>query len=94
MRKPVYAIRFLDSIIPLVSISKISSLYLVSVTVQTGLCLTWSQTLKTGFLVTGLIYNKSFCFSNKLHASLSKITKHSILWIVLGGLFVYITQTF
>ena len=29
---------------------------IVSVAAQTGLCLTWSQTPKTGFLVTGLIY--------------------------------------
>ena len=42
----------LDSIIPLVSTSEILSLYLSSVAAQTGLCLTWSQILKTGFLVT------------------------------------------
>ena len=40
----------LDSIIPLVSISEISSLYLASVAVQAGLSLPWSQTLKTGFI--------------------------------------------
>ena len=66
MRKPVFAIceqqrrtfvvRCLGSIIPLVSISEISSLYLVSVTAQTGLSLPWSQTPKTGFLVTRLNY--------------------------------------
>ena len=50
-----FVVRCLYSIVPLVSISKISSLYLASVAAQTGLCLTWSQTLKTGFLVTGLI---------------------------------------
>ena len=68
MRKPVYAIceqhprslisafvaRCLDSIIPLVSISEISSLYLASVAEQAGLSLTWLQTPKTGFLVTRL----------------------------------------
>ena len=48
-------VRCLYNIIPLVSISKISSLYLASVAAQAGLCLTWSQTLKTGFLVMGLI---------------------------------------
>ena len=42
----------LDSVIPLVSISEISSLYLASVAAQASLCLTWSQTLKKGFLVT------------------------------------------
>ena len=53
----VFVIRCLDSIIPLVSIYEISSLWLVSVAEQTGLNLTWSQTPKTGFLVTRLYYN-------------------------------------
>ena len=70
MRKPVYAIcehphslisafvvRCLDSMIYLVSISEISSLHLVSVAAQAGLCLTWSQTSKTGFLMMRLIYS-------------------------------------
>ena len=48
-------VRCLDSIIPLVSISKLSSLYLASVDAQAGLCLTWLQTPNTGFLVTRLI---------------------------------------
>ena len=48
-----FVVRCLDSIIPLVSISEISSLYLASVASQAGLCLTWSKTPKTGFLVTG-----------------------------------------
>ena len=47
----------LDSIIPLVSVSEISSLYLASMAAQAGLCLTWSQTPKTAFLVTRLKYN-------------------------------------
>ena len=46
--------RCLDSIISLVSISKISSLYLASVAVPAGLSLTWSRTPKTGFLVLRL----------------------------------------
>ena len=50
----VFAIRCLDSIIPQVSISEISSLSLVSVAEQAGLNLTMSQTPKTGFLVTRL----------------------------------------
>ena len=68
MRKPVYAIceqqryslistfivNCLDSIISLVSISENSSLSLAAVAGQASLCLTWSQTLKTGFLVTRL----------------------------------------
>ena len=47
-----FVIRCLDSIIPLVSISEISSLYLASVAAQAGLNFTWSQTPKTGFLMT------------------------------------------
>ena len=39
-----FIIRRLRSIIPLGSISEISSLYLASVAAQPGLCLTWSQT--------------------------------------------------
>ena len=50
-----FVIRCLDSIIPLVSISKISSLQLASVAEQAGLSLLWMQTRKTGFLVTRLI---------------------------------------
>ena len=41
-----------DSIISLVSKPKISSPYLASVAEQPGLCLTWSETQKTVFLMT------------------------------------------
>ena len=44
-----FVIRCLDSIIPLVSISEISSLYLASVAVQAGLSLPWSQTPEDRF---------------------------------------------
>ena len=44
-----FVVHCLDSIIPLVSISEISSLYLASVAAQTCLSLTWLETLKTGF---------------------------------------------
>ena len=50
-----FVVHCLDSMIPLVSIPKISSLYLASVAAQAGLSLTWSETPKTGFLVTRLI---------------------------------------
>ena len=50
-----FVVRYLDSIISLVSISEISSLYLASVAEQAGLSVTWSQTPKRGFLVTWLI---------------------------------------
>ena len=51
-----FVVRWVDSIIPLVSISEISSLYLASVVGDASLSLTWSQTPKTGFLVTRLNY--------------------------------------
>ena len=46
--------RHIDSKIPLLSKSEISSLYLSSVVVQPGLCRTWSETPKTGFLTMRL----------------------------------------
>ena len=53
--------RYMDSTIPLLPESEISSFYPSSVTVQTGLCWTWSETLKTGFLTTRLICFIVFC---------------------------------
>ena len=44
--------RYTDSAIPLLFKSEISSLYPSSVAVQPGLCGTWSETPKTGFLRT------------------------------------------
>ena len=64
-------VRCLDSIIPLVSISEIPGLYLASVAAHAGLCLTWSQTPKTGFLVTRLIY---ISFESIIKRHISKIT--------------------
>ena len=46
--------RYTDSTIPLLSKSEISSLYLSSVAVQPGLCRTWWETPKTGFLIMRL----------------------------------------
>ena len=50
--------RYIDSTIPLLSKSEISSLWPSSVAVQLGLCRTRSETPKTGFLRTRL---KSLC---------------------------------
>ena len=47
---------FTDSTIPLLSTSEISSLSPSSAAVQPGLCGTWSETPKTGFLTTRLIH--------------------------------------
>ena len=54
-RISAFTVRCLDSIILLVSINETSSLYLASVAAQPGISLPWSQTPKTGFLVTRLI---------------------------------------
>ena len=51
--------RYVDSTIPLIPKSEILSL----VAVQPGLCLTWSETSKTGFLSTQLIFNTTFVFA-------------------------------
>ena len=50
-----FVVRCLDSVITLVSISEISSLYLAFVAAQAGSSLTWMKTPKTGFLVMRLI---------------------------------------
>ena len=54
--------RYTDSIIPLLSKSEISSVQPSSVVVQPGLCGTRSETLKTGFLTTRLIYAPTIFF--------------------------------
>ena len=51
-----FVVRCLDSLIPLLAIAEISRLQLASAAEQAGLSLNWSQTPKTGFLVTWLIY--------------------------------------
>ena len=48
--------RYIDSTIPLLSKSEISSLYPFSVVAQLGLCRTRSETPKTGFLRTRLVF--------------------------------------
>ena len=53
-----FVVRCPDNIIPLVSISEISSIHQASVAAQASLCLTWLQTLTTGFLVARLILCK------------------------------------
>ena len=50
-----HCLRYIDDTNTLLPYSEISSLKPSSMTLQPGLCRTWSETLKTGFLVTGLI---------------------------------------
>ena len=52
--------RYIDSTIPLLPKFEILSLLPSSVTVQPGLCRTWSEPPKTGFLTTRLIYLLDF----------------------------------
>ena len=47
---------YIDSTIPLLHKSEISSLLPSSVPVQSGLCLTWSETPEIGFIMTQLIF--------------------------------------
>ena len=58
--------RYIDSTIPLLPKSEISSLYPSSVAVQRSLCQTWSETPKTGFLVTRLIWRTYVFFAVKI----------------------------
>ena len=53
--------RYIDSTIPLFSKSEISSLKPFSVTEQTGLCVTWLETQKIGFVTSRLIFHEMFC---------------------------------
>ena len=53
--------RYTDITIPPLSKSKISSLYPSSVTVQPGLCWTWSVTQIVGFVMHRLYNEKIFC---------------------------------
>ena len=51
-----FVVRCLDSIISIDSIAEISRLSLASVAAQAGLCLGWSETQKTHFLVAHLYW--------------------------------------
>ena len=76
----------IDSTSPLFSTSKISNPFASSVAVQPGLFWVWSETLKTGLLMTRLIhvygYRKIPKFSNirKLWYNLPNIKKGQTLW--------------
>ena len=60
-------LRHMDSAIPLLPKSEISSLQPSSMAVQTGLCRTWSETPKTGFLTTRLIYDMTSVTISLIH---------------------------
>ena len=52
--------RYTDSTFPLLLIPKFSRFWVSSVTVQAGLCLTWSKTQIVGFLMHRLMYVSYF----------------------------------
>ena len=68
---------YIDSTIPLLPISEISSLWPFSVAVQPGLCLTWLENPKTGFLTTRLISHTS---SRNLQGSNKKMPAHCLAY--------------
>ena len=60
--------RYLDSTIPLLLKSAISNLFPSPEAVQPGLCRTWSETPKTGFLTTRLISSSNLSPESKMCA--------------------------
>ena len=85
----------LDSIIPLVSISQISNLYLASVAAQTGLCFTWSQPrrqvfswrgsnmsrlLRKGTFELSSVTDPSTVYSRARSLALLLKLPHTIIW--------------
>ena len=54
---------YIDSTIPLLTIYKISNLWPSCVALEPGLCGTWSETPKTGFLTTRRKWLRSLHFS-------------------------------
>ena len=57
---------YTDSAISLLLKSEISRSYPSSLTVQIGMCQTWSETPKTGFLMSGLICADQLPFPHSL----------------------------
>ena len=89
-----FVVRCLDtcSIIPLVSISEISSLYLASVAEQAGLSFTWSKSPKTGFLVTRLIpldHVVCLCYKEHFFFSSTFCTRQAFPWAKCRAEFSY-----
>ena len=68
-----FVVRCLDSIIPQLAISEISRPYLVSSAEQVGLSLKWSQTLKTGLLVTWLVCKFTAIYFHDIVTALVKM---------------------
>ena len=69
--------RCMHSVIPLLAIAEFSRPKLVSSAEQASLGLNWSQTLKTGFLVTWLIYY--MCKEQRLRQVCTTVQSHQSL---------------
>ena len=61
--------RYTDSTISLLPKSEISSFLPASVTVQVGLCRTWLEISKTGFLASRLIHAVQFVYTSPFQES-------------------------
>ena len=65
-------VRYSDSTIPLLPESEISSLWPSSEVLRPGLCRTWLETPKTGFLTTRLIFLRSALVISELKGATRK----------------------
>ena len=75
-----FIVRCLDSVMSLVSVTKISSLMLASVAEQASLSLTWSETPEDIFLWRGSYILPTYIFSENTCISLSRGVTPVILW--------------
>ena len=80
MRTTKAQISCLDSIIPLVSKSEISSLYLASVAAQASLSLPWSQPRRQVFLWRGSFVKFVWCLISTSNV-INPMQISSVLWI-------------
>ena len=80
--------RYTDSTISLLPKSKISNLSLYSVIAQPGLCQTWSETPKTGFLTSRLNRNGNGCYLSLFIALYIQKT-----FLIIGEMNSYILRT-
>ena len=55
--RSAFCFRYIDSTVHPIPVSEISSLYPSYVVIQPGFCRAWSETPKTGFRTTRLIYS-------------------------------------
>ena len=88
--------RYMDSTIPLLSKSKISSIWLSTVVVQLGVRWTLSETAKTGFLASWLIWLETGFLMLLLNpsTSLSRVMDLCMTVIIIIYSYMYIIYIF